>query len=65
MKDRGWTESEIMEALQTEGIDTFGKKGPATRFVHPQTGKSITIDNKTGELFHVGDEGYKYDHYVK
>ena len=28
---RGWTEKDILEALQTPGIATFGKLGPASR----------------------------------
>lgn len=28
----------------------------------PRTGKSIVIDNKTNEIFHVGGEGFKYDY---
>ena len=61
MKQRGWTEQEIREALGAPGIPAQGKKGPATRHVHPTTGKSVVVDNATGEIFHVGGEGYKYD----
>ena len=35
------------------------KKHPATRYVHPTTDKSV-VDNKAGEIFHVGGEGFKY-----
>ncbi|MGH1601749.1 colicin E5-related ribonuclease [Campylobacter majalis] len=62
MKKRGWTEKEIVEAMQTKGIPTNGKNGPATRYVHPKTGKSVVVDNKTNEIFHVGDKGFKYDY---
>ena len=67
MKKRGWTEKDIREAMKTKGIPATGKNGPATRYVHPRTGKSIVIDNKTNEIFHVGGEGFKYDYqiYVK
>ena len=51
----------ILEALQTPGIPTKGKNGPATRYVHPGSGKSVIVDDSTGEVFHVGDVGYKYD----
>jgi hypothetical protein len=61
MKARGWTDLQIIEALQTPGIPTAGKKGPAKRHVHPATGKSVVIDNATGEVFHVGGEGFVYD----
>jgi hypothetical protein len=26
------------------------------------SGKSVVVDNSTGEIFHVGDVGYKYDY---
>ena len=60
MKKRGWTLKEIKEASKTKGIPAQGKNGPATRYVHPKTGKSIVVDNKTGEVFHVGGTGFKY-----
>ncbi len=61
MKARGWTDALVLEALQAPGIPTRGKKGPATRHVHPTTGKSVVVDNATGEIFHVGGEGFMYD----
>ena len=61
MKARGWTESDIREALKTEGIPAVGKKGQATRYVNPRTGKSVVVDNGTGEIFHVGGEGFIYE----
>jgi hypothetical protein len=61
MKSRGWTDAMLIEALQTSGIPTTGKLGPATRYVHPATGKSVVVDNATGEIFHVGGEGFLYD----
>jgi hypothetical protein len=60
MAARGWTEQQIVEALQTQGIPTDGKEGPATRYVHPSTGRSVVIDNATGEVFHVGGDGFEY-----
>lgn len=51
----------IAEALETTGIPTIGKNGPATRHVHPATGKSVVVDNASGEIFHVGGEGFLYD----
>lgn len=61
MRKRGWTEQLIIEALQTTGTPTHGKKGPATRHAHPVTGKSVIVDNASGEIFHLGGEGFKYD----
>ena len=60
MAKRGWTEAQIVEALQMPGIPTRGKKGPATRYVHPSTGRSVVIDDATGEVFHVGGDGFEY-----
>ncbi|HVS72215.1 MAG TPA: hypothetical protein VHQ47_13245 [Phycisphaerae bacterium] len=61
MKVRGWTEDAIREALDAPGIPAVGKHGPATRHVHPVTGKSVVVDNATGAIFHVGGEGFLYD----
>jgi hypothetical protein len=41
MAKRGWTEAQIGEALRTQGIPIRGKEGPATRYVHPRTGRSV------------------------
>jgi hypothetical protein len=61
MIKRGWTEQMIREALATDGIPTIGKREPALRHVHPTSGKSVIIDRTTGEIFHVGGEGYLYE----
>ncbi|HEY8667184.1 MAG TPA: colicin E5-related ribonuclease [Tepidisphaeraceae bacterium] len=60
MQQRGWTEKEIREALLGATVPAIGKKGPATRFIHPTTGKSLVVDNATGEIFHLGKAGYQY-----
>jgi hypothetical protein len=60
MTSRGWTETQILEALQTPGIPARGKRGPATRYVHPRTGRSVVVDDTTGEVFHVGGDGFEY-----
>jgi hypothetical protein len=61
MIKRGWTEQMIREALETDGIPTTGKRGAALRHVHPSLGRSVIIDRTTGEIFHVGGEGYLYE----
>jgi hypothetical protein len=61
MAARGWTDEQIEEALRTTPIPAKGKLGPASRYVHPTTGKSVVVDDATGEIFHVGGEGFKYD----
>ena len=61
MRKGGWTEERVFEALKTNGIEATGKLNSATRYVHPNTGKSIIIDNKTRELFHAGRKSdYRY-----
>jgi hypothetical protein len=61
MRKRCWTEQQIREAIRTPGVRVKGKIHPATRHVHPATGKSVVVDDRTGEIFHVGNERYKYD----
>ena len=61
MRKRGWTEKLIREAMRTSGIPAGGKVHGATRYVHPETGKSVVIDNVTGEIFHLGGEGFEYE----
>jgi hypothetical protein len=60
MARRCWTERQIVEALGTEGIPAHGKSEPATRSLHPRTGRSVVVDNATGEVFHVGGDGFEY-----
>jgi hypothetical protein len=52
----------IREALVTVGIPIQGKLHPATRYVHPRTGQSVSVDDVTGEIFHVGAARFNYDH---
>lgn len=61
---RGWTEKQITEAI-TKGksfkaINNVNHAHPATRYVHPKTGRSVVIDDITNELLHVGGSGFKY-----
>jgi Colicin E5 ribonuclease domain len=60
MAKRGWTEEQIIEALQTTGIAARGKKGPATRYIQPRTGRSVVVDDATGAVIHVGGDGFEY-----
>jgi hypothetical protein len=60
MQKRGWTELQIREALTTAPVPVTGKHGPAFRYVHPTTGKSVVVDAATGEIFHVGGERFRY-----
>jgi hypothetical protein len=61
MRKRNWTNNDIYDALKSSGIPTYGKKGPATRYKNKKIDKSLTIDNNTYEVFHVGGKGFKYD----
>ncbi len=63
MAKRGWAAAQIDEAVakgkrrQTVNLATGG---PATRYVHPSTGRSIVVDDVTGEVIHVGGDGFQY-----
>ena len=61
MAARGWTDQQVQEAFATTPLPALGKHGPALRYVHPTTGKSVVVDAATGEIFHVGAAGYRYD----
>jgi hypothetical protein len=54
MAARGWTEQEVREALATPPVPATGKHGPALRYTHPTSGKSVVVDLATGAIFHVG-----------
>jgi hypothetical protein len=64
MKQRGWTEQQIDEAiLSGKPYPTPNNINPdngAIRYVHPTTGRSVVIDNVTGSILHVGGDGFKY-----
>ena len=46
----------------TDQTDAVNKANgnPATRYVNPDTGQSVVIDDVTGQLIHVGGPGFKY-----
>ncbi|MEQ8990187.1 MAG: RHS repeat-associated core domain-containing protein, partial [Pseudomonadales bacterium] len=63
MAKRGWNEKQIGEALSTKGIparNAVNPGHPATRHVHPETGQSVVIDNKTKEVIHIGGRNFDY-----
>jgi hypothetical protein len=63
MAKRGWNDKQITEALSTNGIparNAVEPGNPATRHVHPTTGQSVVIDNKTNEIIHVGGKDFDY-----
>lgn len=63
MDQRGWTQEEIQNAFDRgEQVPAINKatSGPATRYINPDTGQSVIIDNTTGEVIHVGGPGFLY-----
>ncbi len=64
MQKRGWTSEQIDEALsngrQFSVPNKINPGNAATRYVHPQTGRSVVLDNVTKEVLHVGGDGFKY-----
>lgn len=61
---RGWTADQVTEAIEKgekfKAINNVNKGNGATRYVHPETGKSVVIDDITKELLQVGGEGFKW-----
>lgn len=64
MSRRGWTEQQINEAMisgkQYSAPNNINPNNGATRYVHPNTGRSVVIDNTTGSILHVGGDEFKY-----
>jgi hypothetical protein len=64
MAKRGWTPEQIGEAMgrgQAFPAENLVNPGnAATRYVHPETLRSVVVDNVTKEVIHVGGDGFKY-----
>lgn len=64
MQKRGWTQKQITEDVKKgdsfQAKNMVNKGNPATRYVHPETGRSIVVDNTTNEILHIGGDGYEY-----
>lgn len=63
MAARGWTDAQISEAIETGRRHAALNRetgGPASRYVHPETARSVVIDDATGEVTHVGGDGFVY-----
>jgi len=63
MRQRGWTIRQISEAHERgerHAAVNSETGGPATRYVHATTGRSVVIDDQTGEVIHVGGDGFIY-----
>jgi hypothetical protein len=61
---RGWTPEQIDQAIengqQYPAPNNINPANGATRFVNPATGRSVVVDNVTGEVLHVGGDGFRY-----
>jgi hypothetical protein len=64
MAKRGWTPDQITEAIQKgesfHAENLVNKGNTATRYVHPQTGRSVVLDNITREVLQVGGDGFLF-----
>lgn len=64
MQQRGWTADLIEEAIQhgprCPAINRVNPANGATRYIHPSTGWSVVLDDTTGEVIHVGGDGFVY-----
>jgi hypothetical protein len=63
MAARGWTDAQILEARrdgERRSAVNVETGGPATRYIHPRTGRSVVIDDVTGDVIHVGGDGFIY-----
>lgn len=64
MRSRGWTRDQIEDAIRSgHRFATANNVNPtngATRYVHPTTGRSVVLDDTTGEVIHVGGDGFVY-----
>jgi hypothetical protein len=64
MARRGWTDSQIDEAIadgpKFPATNLVNPGNPATRHVHPTTGRSVVIDDANREVIHVGADGFLY-----
>lgn len=64
MLKRGWTEEEIVNALNNgksyPAVDKTAGGASATRYVNPDTGKSVVVNDDTGKIIHLGGEDFKY-----
>ena len=64
IRQRGWTADQIEEAIRVgqplAAVNNINTSNGATRDIHPTTGRSVVLDDVTGEVIHVGGEGFVY-----
>jgi hypothetical protein len=61
MGDRKWTPEQIDEPVKSGWrIDAINRYtgGPPTRYEHPITGRSVGVDDLTGQVIQVGADGF-------
>ena len=63
MKARGWTSAQVAEAVaRGERHPAVNREtgAAATRYLHPETGRSVVIEDVSGDVIHVGGDGFIY-----
>lgn len=63
MAARGWTSDQVREAVaagRAFPATNLETGRAATRYVHPTTGRSVVIDDLSGEIIHVGGDSFIY-----
>ncbi len=62
MRQRGWTADQIEEAIRhgqrIAAVNNINPANAVTRYVHSTTGRSVDLDDATGEVIHVGGDGF-------
>ncbi|MFC5344947.1 hypothetical protein ACETK8_02955 [Brevundimonas staleyi] len=61
MAARGWTLEQINEARERgdRHLAVSHETGrAATRYIHPETGRSVVIEDVSGDVIHVGGDGF-------
>jgi RHS repeat-associated protein len=65
MQGRGWTNSQIDDAInsgqQFSAANNVNPGNGATRYVNPDTGRSVVRDDTTNDILHLGGDNFKYD----
>lgn len=61
---RGWTPTQITEAIakgkRFPAENKIRPQNGASRYVHPETGRSVVVDDVTREVIHIGGDGFRY-----
>lgn len=63
MQARGWTKADIRTAREHgERRRAVNREtgATATRYIHPETGRSVVIEDVSGDVIHVGGDGFLY-----